>query len=185
MKSEIGMVMAILIAAVALVGVLCLLDLLLTFGVIRRLREHTALLSGRGGQPPVLGLAKGKAPGAFSAVTASGEVVTDAAKLRMVAFFSSSCSACPERVPPFAEYASSHRLERDSVLAVIQDGAAEPVPYLDQIAGVALVCMEPVDGEVAKAFEVNGYPLFFLLDADGAVVDSGFDPAMLPEPAAV
>jgi len=88
-------------------------------------------------------------------------------------------------VPPFAEYVSSHRLERDSVLAVIQDGAAEPVPYLDQIAGVALVCMEPVDGEVAKAFEVNGYPLFFLLDADGAVVDSGFDPAMLPEPAAV
>jgi hypothetical protein len=164
---------------------LCLLDLLLTFGVIRRLREHTALLSVLGAPPPVLGLETGRQPGAFSAVTTSGEVVTDAARLRMVGFFSSSCSACPERVPPFVEYLSNHRLGRDSVLAVIQSGDDEPVGYLDQMAEVALVCVEPADGKVARAFEVNGFPLFFLLDADGAVAVSGYDPAMLPAPAAV
>src|SRR5215469_17182207 len=162
------MAMAILTAAVALVGVLCSLDLLLTFGVVRRLREHTALLSGRGGPLPVLGLETGKQPGAFSAITTSGEVVTDAAQLRMVGFFSTSCSACRERVPSFVEYLSDHCLGRDSVLAVIQGGHDEPAPYLDQIAEVAFVCVEPADGEVARAFEVNGYPLFFLLDADGA-----------------
>ena len=179
------MAIAILIAAVALVGVLCLLDLLLTFGVIRRLREHTALLSGLAGPPPVLGLETGKSPGAFSAVATSGEVVTDAARLWMVGFFSSSCSACPERVLPFVEYVSNHRLGRDSVLAVIEGGDDEPVPYLDQLAEVALVCVEPAGGEVARAFEVNGFPLFFLLDADSVVAVSGYDPSMLPAPAAV
>ncbi|HLX48340.1 MAG TPA: hypothetical protein VKS82_08405 [Streptosporangiaceae bacterium] len=164
---------------------MCLLDLLLTFGVIRRLREHTGLLSAQGSTVPVLGLETGKSPATFSAVTTSGEIVTDAAQLRMVAFLSSSCSACPERVPPFVEYLSNYRLGRDSVLAVIQDGHDEPVPYLDQLAEVALVCVEPADGKVSKAFEVNGYPLFFLLDADGVVVKSTYDPAMLPAPAAV
>jgi len=38
--------MAILSAAVVVVGLLCLTDLLLTFGVIRRLREHTEQLAG-------------------------------------------------------------------------------------------------------------------------------------------
>lgn len=184
-QREIGIAIAILIAAVALVGVLCLLDLLLTFGVIRRLREHTDLLSAMGSEPPVLGLGKGKSPGAFSVVTTSGEVVTDAVPLRMVAFLSASCSVCPERVPPFVAYLSNYRLERDSVLAVIQGDHDEPVPYLDQLAEVALVGMEPEDGEVSRAFEVNGYPLFFLLDADGLVAKSTYDPAMLPAPAAV
>ena len=42
--------MAILVAAIGLVGLLCLADLLLTFGVIRRLREHTEQLAGLRGQ---------------------------------------------------------------------------------------------------------------------------------------
>ena len=50
--------MPILIAAVVVVGGLCLLDLLLTFGVIRRLREHTSMLTGAGG-----GLRAGCRPG--------------------------------------------------------------------------------------------------------------------------
>jgi hypothetical protein len=176
--------MAILIAAVALAGALCLLDLLLTFGVIRRLREHTDLLSALGGKMPVLGLEAGKSPGRFSAVTTSGELMTDAARLRMVAFLSSSCSVCPERVPPFVEYLTNYRLERDSVLAVVETEKGEPVPYLDQLAEVALVCLEPSGGKVSKAFEVDAYPLFFLMDADGAVITNGYDPAMLPAPVA-
>ena len=38
--------MAILGAAIVVMGLLCLIDLLLTFGVIRRLREHTEQLAG-------------------------------------------------------------------------------------------------------------------------------------------
>jgi hypothetical protein len=37
--------MAFLAAELVIVGVLCVLNLLLTFGVIRRLREHEELIS--------------------------------------------------------------------------------------------------------------------------------------------
>ena len=166
--------MPILIAAVIAVGGLCLLDLLLTFGVIRRLREHKDILSnGPGAASSVTSLEPGQSPAAFAAVTTSGEPVTGAG-LRVAAFFSSSCSACPERVAPFLAYLRRHRISQD-------DDA--PAPYLDQLAEAAQACTEPEGGEIAKAFGVTGFPAFCLLDADGAVLASGYDPAALPEPA--
>jgi thiol-disulfide isomerase/thioredoxin len=178
--------MPILIAAVVAVGALCLLDLLLTFGVIRRLREHTSMLTGaRGSEPPAIGLAAGNPPGVFSVVTTTGEEVTGAVGLRVVAFFSSWCSTCPERVPPFVEYLSRHRIGRDSVLAVVAADNSTPAPYLEQLAEVALACVEPTGGEIATAFQVTGFPAFFVLDADGVVAENAYDPATLPEPARV
>jgi thiol-disulfide isomerase/thioredoxin len=177
--------MPIVITAIVVVGGLCLLDLLLTFGVIRRLREHTSMLTGARNSEPPIGLAAGKRPGAFSAVTTSGDEVTGAAGLRVVAFFSSWCSTCPERVPPFVEYLSAHHIERTSVLAVVAADDPTPAPYLEQLAEVALTCVEPTRGEIATAFQVAGFPVFFLLDVDGVVAVSGYDPATLPEPATV
>jgi hypothetical protein len=47
--------MAVLIAAVILVGLICLADLLLTFGVIRRLREQAEQIGGsRHGLMPLI-----------------------------------------------------------------------------------------------------------------------------------
>jgi hypothetical protein len=178
--------MLVLSAAVTIVGILCLLDLLLTFGVIRRLREHTSILAAAAGPAEsTIGLASGESPGDFTAATNSGEVMTGAAGLRMVAFFSSWCSACPERVPPFLEYVITHRIGRDSVLAVVAQDSVTPAPYLDRLAEVAQVCVEPSDGEIAKAFQVSGFPAFCLLDADGAITVSGYNPATLPEPVTV
>ena len=177
--------MPVLIAAVVVVGGLCLLDLLLTFGVIRRLREHTSMLAARGETNPPVGLAEGLSPGAFTASTISGEVVAGTTGLRVVAFFSPWCKSCPERVPPFLEYLSSHRIGRDSVLAVVASDDGTSPPFQDQLVEVAQTCVEPHEGEIVKAFEVAGFPAFFLLDADGVVAASGFDPATLPEPAAV
>lgn len=177
--------MAILIAAVLLVGCLCLLDLLLTFGVIRRLREHTAMLA----QAPdprssAIGLAAGESPGAFSAMSIDGGIVDNASGLRVVAFFSSSCAICSTRVPPFTDYLSAHGIRRDEVLAIVGFGS-EPPPYLDRLAEVARVCVEHEDGGIAQAFKVAGFPAFCLLDADGVLVGSGSKPSALPEPATV
>lgn len=178
--------MPIVIAAVAVVGGLCCLDLLLTLGVIRRLREHTEMLTAAGVPTrAALGLSVGERPVAFSAVTTDGERVNGAAGRRVAAFFSSWCSVCPERVPPFVDYLSRHQIGRDQVLAIVQGSDSAPPPYLDQITEVAHVCIEPDDGEIAGAFKVTGYPAFFLLDADGAVLVSGYDPAALPEPVTV
>ena len=102
--------MPVLIAAVVAAGGLCLLNLLMTFGVIRRLREHTAILAGIRGSEDMFGLQAGQSPGAFSAVTIAGNTVSNATSLRMIAFLSSFCSVCPERVPPFVEYLSGHRI---------------------------------------------------------------------------
>jgi len=88
--------MPVLIAAVIAVGTLCLVDLLLTFGVIRRLREQTALLAAPDSRErAVIGVPEGELPGGFSATTTTGEVVSGTAGVRVVAFFASGCAACP------------------------------------------------------------------------------------------
>jgi hypothetical protein len=175
----------VLIAAVIVVGILCLLDLLLTFGVIRRLREHTELLQGRlaSAQHRVTGLAPGQTPEPFAVETADGMPLAGPAGLRMAGFFASWCSVCPERVAPFADYIRANGIPRDSVLAVVLARDGEAPPYLSQLAEVAQVSVQPDRAPVTAAFAVVGYPAFCLLDASGAVVTSGFDPADLPAPA--
>ncbi len=177
--------MSILVVAVVIVGVLCLTDLLLTFGIIRRLREHTALLSEQGhADLPVTGLAVGEVPEPFAVPTTEERLQTGPAGLRLVAFFSSSCSICPKRVPSFTDYVLANGIHRNDVLAVVLGAADEPAPYLDQLTTVAQTRLEPENGELARAFKVSGYPAFCLLDPDGAVLASGYDPAALPAPVA-
>jgi hypothetical protein len=173
----------VLVAAVALVGGLCLLDLLLTFGVIRRLREHAELIS-LGGVPdiPVLGVTAGEQPAPFSATTTEGDLVSGPGGLTMVAFFSTTCSACPERVPPFVSYLSDHGIARDFALAVVLGPQDEPPAFATALAGVARVttASELEDDPLTRAFKVVGYPAFCLLDDDGTVIATSHDPAALP-----
>jgi len=176
----------VLIGAVAVVGVLCLIDLLLTFGVIRRLREHTAMLARyQPGVDQVTGLTAGGAPEAFTATDNEGAVVQGPPGLSVVAFFSASCSVCPKRVPAFIDYLREHPVGRSEVLAVVIAPASESVPYLADLAEVARVCAEPPGGAVERAFAVQAFPAFFVLDAAGTVRGSSYDPAALPAPVAV
>ena len=157
--------MPILIAAVVVVGCLCLLNLLLTFGVIRRLREHTSMLTGVGGsEPPPIGLAAGKPPGAFSAVATSGEEVSGAAGLEVVAFFSSWCSICPERVPPFVEYLSGHHIGAGERPGRRRRGQQHATLVPGPARAGSLARVEPTGG-VIYVLQVQGLPQL-LLDAD-------------------
>lgn len=177
--------MAVIYTCLGIVGALCVLDMLMTFAVIRRLREHTELL--RNNDPfdlPVVSLAVGQMPEAGPQVTLAGEPLSGLAGFRLAGFFSSSCPVCPERVAPFAAYATEHQLGKDSVLAVIVGSADETPPYLDQLTAVAHVCAEGHRGELGAAFGVMAFPAFCVLDDNGAVVASGFDPATLPVPVA-
>jgi hypothetical protein len=176
---------AVLIAAVIVCGALCLADLLLTFGVIRRLREHTKMLSGgRGADMEVIGLSIGESAEPFTRVSTTGEELTGPAGFRIAAFFASSCSICPLRVPAFLDYLQANHVPRSEVLAVLES-PGDPVAYLDRLAESAMVCVEPDNGELAQAFKVGGYPAFCLLDSAGAVLATGYDPGALPELAAV
>lgn len=183
--------MTALIGAVIIVGLLCLLDLLLTLGTIRRLREHTMII-GRirpGGYPVVMGvtaLADGASPQPFTAVTTDGVDVTGPAGLSVVGFFSTTCPACPERAPAFTDYLRSYRPgTRDESLVVVIGETDDPPSYLAALAEVAHVCTEAEGGPISLAFGLQAFPAFFVLDAGGNMLTSSYDPAELPAAAPV
>jgi len=136
---------ASLIALVVLVGTVAVLNLLLTVGVIRRLRQHTEKL----------------------------------ATLE---------AACRERLPEFVAKAESFPGGRSQVLAVLAGERDEVEEYRQQLAPVARVVIESLmQGAVATALKVQGYPAFAVLDGTGTVMADGLDLHQLPvaAPAAV
>ncbi|MEW2289295.1 hypothetical protein [Streptomyces sp. NPDC047841] len=155
--------MSIVIAVLVLVGLLCLLDLVLTVGVVKRLREHTELLAARGGGR--LSLGTGDEVGEFSAVTVDGERVHDGMihSETVVAFFSPTCGPCKEKLPKFAEYARSVPRGREQVLAaVIADSPEEAeaaAPMLTALRPVARVLTGRDADAVAEACKVQGFPV--------------------------
>ncbi|MFF7245231.1 TlpA family protein disulfide reductase [Embleya sp. NPDC008237] len=177
--------MPFLIAAVVLVTVLCLLNLLLTFGVIRKLRaqgeqgEH-----GHGAQGVDISdlvLPVGSPAPAFTVVTTTGETVSrDDLGAALFGFFSPDCRACKERLPEFV--AAARKADGLRVLAVVHGDEAETREQVAALAAVAQVVVEPTDGPLGRGFAVTGYPVFGLLDADGTITASGFDPKALSAP---
>jgi thiol-disulfide isomerase/thioredoxin len=167
---------AYLAAAVVVVGLLCLVNLVLTFGVIRRLREHTNALGNlpqQMGSP--LGIAIGGTPGDFTATTTTGETVSRAglAGPVLVGFFSPGCEPCATELPHFVEYAKAMPGGAERVLAVIDGGPAEASEYVERLEPVAQVVPEGHEGPVKSAFKLAAYPTIYLLGADGTVVGSG------------
>lgn len=167
-----------LVGAVVIVGLLALLNLLLTFGVIRRLREHTDQLSVRAAGPPDLMVAVGESPASFSTRTTDGAHISTESMTggeRLVGFFSPSCQPCKEIAPAFAARAA--RGGRDQALAVVVGGPNEVGDLVARFETVAQVVVESdADaGTVSRAFKVNGFPAICLLGTDGAVAASGRD----------
>src|SRR5690349_17585185 len=123
--------MVILSVAVVIVGVMCLVNLVLTFGVIRRLREHTELLNqrivDRAAAPGPIMLEPGGTVGDFSVTTTDGVGVSrsDLIGRRLVGFFSPTCSACAENMPKYIAHARTQPGGRDAVLSVVVGSEAE------------------------------------------------------------
>jgi hypothetical protein len=176
--------------AVAVVGALCVLDLLLTVGVIRRLREHTELLSSRREGMIFDVIAVGQRPGEFTWPDIDGAAVSreDVEGATLLGFFTPTCDMCKTRLPEFLAAATRFPGGRDGVLAVVagalDDGGgplAGAEALIAELRAVARVVLEPHDGPVSAAFNVAAYPSWVLMD--GRVVGAtavGMDP--LPSP---
>ncbi|MBP2706973.1 redoxin family protein [Microbispora sp. RL4-1S] len=167
--------MPFLIALVVLVGVLCAVDLVLSVGIIRRLREHSEALSALGRGPAVMAPA-GSPVGPFTAVTTDGETVSDDAfsgTSTLVGVFSPGCPACAERMPSFVEAAKNRAGGRASVLAVLAGREEEVAAERAALEPVARVVIETSGGGLTRALSVNGFPAFALVDASRTVVASG------------
>ncbi|MFI6578547.1 TlpA family protein disulfide reductase [Nocardiopsis sp. NPDC050513] len=169
--------MTVLIAAVVLLTGLCLLNLLLTIGVIRRLREHTALIGAMGGAQdfPEAMLAAGERIGAFSAETLDGAVLTrdDLDGQTLIGVFAPGCPGCEQQMPHFVELAKSSPGGRDGVLALVVGGPEESAGEIARLAPVARLVREDHDGALARALGVRSFPAIARVGPEGRVVASG------------
>lgn len=174
--------MLYLAVVVLLVGALTVLNLVLTLGVVRRLREHTALLSAAPSSAPLM-LAAGEQADEFVASTVDGEPVARdlLAGHTVVAFLSTSCTPCRERLPELIETARAAAGGRRQVLAVI-NGSDERTAqeYAERLAPVARVVVEPPRGPVTTAFGVRAFPSFAIVDDRGVIAVSNVDLRELP-----
>jgi hypothetical protein len=167
--------MPYLIAAVVVVGVLCVLDLLLTYGVIRRLREHTELLSKRPAGMPDIIIGPGSTVGWFTATTVEGDALSaeDLPADTLVGFFSPGCGACGEKLPKFVDAAAAHPGGQEHVLAVVIGSEEDSKEQVAALSPKARVVVAQHGHEIENAFEVKGYPGFVLVGDDLVVKVSG------------
>ncbi|MEO3775223.1 TlpA disulfide reductase family protein [Micromonospora sp. B9E7] len=168
--------MPFVVAAVALLGALCMVNLLLTFGVLRRLREQTAELNRLSGVlPPEMPAPEelvGTPVPAFAATAIDGTPVTRdslVGRPRLVGFFSAGCAPCHEQAPLFAKWLAEQGGDASTAVAVITDSGPEAVELATSLTDTATVVVEPDAFSVSQAFGVRGFPTFLRVDADGVI----------------
>ena len=173
--------MPVLAAAVAVVAAICLLNLLLMFGVIRRLREVDRRLA-EAGSDRRRRLVSGSPIGSFTATATDGRAISTAALAprTVVGFFSPACGPCLEELPRFVDFASGVSGGRDQVLAVVCGPWQDAVPLAAQLESVARVVIEETGGEVAGAFGTLAFPSIFVTDDEGKIHASGGTVDLLP-----
>ncbi|GAA2300141.1 hypothetical protein GCM10010149_56430 [Nonomuraea roseoviolacea subsp. roseoviolacea] len=170
--------MPYLIAIVVVVGLLCLVDLLLTLGVVRRIKEHTKLIDAlyevvaSGGMPGTnAGLAVGEAVGDFDATTVDGDHVTrdGLADGTVVAFLSPDCAGCREQLPELASWAAGQ--DRSRVVAVVDGREGDVAHLVSTLSPVARVIVEDATPpQVAEAFKLQAFPTFYQVGAGGRLL---------------
>jgi hypothetical protein len=174
--------MIYVVAALVLVGAVAVLNLLLTVGVIRRLREHTEALKQLPGAGASRFLGSGTPlPPLDGVVTVEGAPVE--ASPVLVAFFSTTCDPCREKLPDLRDHLREVAAPAGDVLVVVEGAKAEAGDFLDALRGLAQIVVEPELGPVAKSFAVDGFPTFYAVDPAGRIVVGSHDVPDLPVPA--
>ncbi|MBC9712402.1 hypothetical protein H9Y04_07435 [Streptomyces sp. TRM66268-LWL] len=159
-------------ALTGLLTVLCLFNLTLTYGIVRRLR---ALARSRADSPATVSGAVED----FAVTAASGVSVSraDLAPGTVLAFLSPGCPPCAALLPRFVEAVEGAGLPAESVLAVVMPGedTAEAQQYAHALERIATV----VEGEhartVSAACGVQGFPAVCAVDAQGRIHEVGSD----------
>ena len=154
--------------AVVFFAALSALNLLLTFGVIRRLRQHEQVLADggavRASAPPRM-IAPGEAPSEFTAVDIDGAPLIRAELAAgLVSFFTPDCQPCEKRLPEFVRAAEREPSGRAGVLAVVVGDPIHAEPLTRALAPVARVFTEMPGGALSTAFRVSGFPATCRLD---------------------
>ncbi|WP_149549530.1 TlpA family protein disulfide reductase [Streptomyces marokkonensis] len=176
--------MAYLTAGLVLVALLCVLDLVLTLAVVRRLREEPATAPDGGGPPDVSELSVGEVVAPFEVTDTAGRTLTrDGLTSGMnVVFMSPGCLACEELLPLVAERAAGYAPGR--LLAVVvrdPDGSDGHSEFVDRLSPVARVVVTDLGGALMGAFALTGTPAYVEMGHGGRISGIG---RTLPRPAA-
>lgn len=173
--------MAYLTVLVLLLGLLCVLNLVLTFGVVRRLRREGGPGAGAGarsgpGSRKYTGeshIVDGATVAPFTATDVRDARVTlrDLRPGHLVAFVSPSCPTCADSLPSLVNVARERGAGQ--VLAVVvadgRDADADPAPYVAALTGAARVVVARPDDALPRAFEVTGFPAYVVMGEGGRV----------------
>ncbi|KOG91294.1 hypothetical protein ADK38_03965 [Streptomyces varsoviensis] len=159
--------MPVVIVALVFVGALCLLNLVLNVGIIKRLRDQAEILNRNGNSGPGATLGMNEEVGTFSTITEDGELVDHASLYQgdtLVAFFSPTCSPCRAKLPHFVEFAATFPGGREKVLATVVGEAADTADMVERLRPVARVVREDSNkGAVSTAFALQAFPAILVV----------------------
>jgi hypothetical protein len=161
--------MPFLVSLTVLLTVVVLVNLALTVGLVRRIRDYDSRLHRlEQGSPTMADI--GERVGEFSAVTVDGDEITRGALVpgTIVGFFDPQCETCHSHLPGFAAAARSLPGGRSQTLAVVRD-EEDFQEMVDVLAGDVRVVLERRRGPVSRAFKVAAIPSFCLLGPDQTV----------------
>ena len=190
--------MQTLSAAVIGLSALVLAQLLLTFGVIRRLREHHGQLASLLEMRTTRGPVRGDTVAEFDTVSVDGAPVSSrqVEDDTLVAFISIDCAPCEQLRPELRERAAAHPRGRDGVVVVVvpafqdtehitprSEWSTATHDVIAELTEVATVVVElptgadPTDAagtatSLSAAFGVSNYPTLCLVGRDLRIVAS-------------
>ncbi len=171
--------MAFVIVLTILFGALSSFNIILTMGIVRRLREMNAkertVTAPKGDMPSVM-RTEGEQVEAFEGVTVRNEPVSEqflSVGPVLTGVFAYGCSSCHERIPEFISLIKSQGFDRDRVLVILVGKHADFTEELPLLDPIATVIVEGRQGPVARALGVKAYPALAVIGADGMVRTSG------------
>ena len=172
-----------LVAIVVLLAVLVVANMLLTWGMIRRLRALQEQAAAGGHPSPENGLHPGDPAPAFTALTPAGDTVTRDEVLRgetVLVFMSPHCEACEEHLPTVREL--GRVVGGPATLAVVDGTREESGHLLEGLQGDVPVLFAPRgETDLLERYQVVAYPSSYVVGVDGRITGSHLDlDALLP-----
>ncbi|MEU4392779.1 hypothetical protein [Kribbella sp. NPDC023855] len=137
-------------------------NLLLTFAVLRRLREHDqrlARLEARGGSH--LDVLVGRKPEPFQIVATDGrQLGHDTNDALLIGFFSVGCAACHDQAGPFRQALEEGRFGGHEALVVVDGPRGGDPDLVNGLSDLGVVIEGDQAQTVAEAYGVVGFPAF-------------------------
>jgi peroxiredoxin len=157
--------------------VVVLLNLLLTLGLARRIRNAAF--------PVMESLKVGQKAPSFSAQTLQGQTMTladYADRATAFLFVSPHCTPCRDELPHLRELLPKAKNWGAELVLVSDEGEETTRPFVEETVDGLTVLVAPRDrNPLITDYKVPGTPSFYLLDAHGKVEAAGFGVSDLVE----